>query len=73
MMMYNCQYINVDSECPSVRHGHDSEWRVSFPRFELRTGYVNGTRAPQIFRSVQLALSTSDPLTQTNANSNSNS
>ncbi len=42
---------------------HDA---VSFARLELRTGYVNGTCAPRIFWSVQLALS-ADPLTQTNA------
>ncbi len=36
---------------------------VSFPQFELHTGYVNGTRAPRIFRIVQFALSASDTLT----------
>ncbi len=39
---------------------------VSFPWFELGSCYVNSTRAPRIFLSVQLALCASDPLTQTN-------
>ncbi len=65
------QYINVDSVrvfvCPSVTDvtQHD----ISFLWFQLRTGYVNGTHAPRIFWNVQLALSASDPLTQTSTNS----
>ncbi len=39
---------------------HDT---VSFPRFELRTGYIESMCAPRIFRSMQLALSISDTLT----------
>ncbi len=68
------QYSNVDcvcvltwtvSVCVSVRQGHDA---FSFPLFELRTGYINGS-VPRIFQSLQLTLSVSDPLTQTNTNS----
>ncbi len=59
----------------SVRHGRESvmdvthQHAISFLHFELHTGYVSGTRAPRIFRSVQLAHSALDHLTQTNTNS----
>ncbi len=40
----------VDGVCVSVRNGRDQHYTVSFPRFKLHTGYVNGMRAPRVFR-----------------------
>ncbi len=53
------------SVCASVHPSitdvtHDT---VSFPRFELRTGYIDSMCAPRIFRSMELALSISVTLT----------
>ncbi len=61
-----CQYINVDSVRPSITDvtQHDA---VVFP-FRGSNCVLAMSTARVHLRSVQLALSISDPLTQTNTN-----